>query len=53
MDADRDELLADDLGQACGLKQALHLPGRVGKDRLDAVGLQIPGPLLQRGSANI
>ena len=48
----RDELLADDLGQLGCLHQALHLAGRVGKHRLDLVGLQVSHPLLHSQHAN-
>lgn len=46
MDTHRDELLSNDLRQLSSLKQALHLASWVGKHWLNAVGLQVPHPLL-------
>ena len=46
MDAYRDELLANDLGQARSLKQTDYLAARVSEDWLDVVCPQITHPLL-------
>lgn len=50
MDAYGDELLPNDLGQACSLKQTDYLTARIGEDWLDVVCLQVADPLLNQSS---